>query len=843
MAVKYKDRYLNYGDVRLQRRISLSLGEIVDRMDNATSEDRKIVHLQKLLQVDLTEILCDQLKKKLFVIIQKDLNNLNSDIFELAFNLHLKLMKSSPSEYSTYCFRNAVHTLILLTELQQGKQKNADDPILSRLLYLSKYVLQIFNFVINDSTSYSDECLMEMNDLFVTLLCKRTNDGNGLTPFDIISNIDFMSNWSRRIVHSQRSRTIFLNCLKGHQELIKLLLINIKDWYHSPIIPNKDTTLHMLDGEIIKFCNFIFSFCTIVNICKFQSSSQLLSVLIDDKHVDVTFVLKSSFEFFKQSKYIHSLPQTMINFMAKMLGMIFNNSLNVDKAMLDNMFQDIHLWVPPLIILLSAIIKNETSALNFLQEFEKVHINYSKTDSTDGYVDLAKAHANSMTKYVCKLIAYAMNNIMKDEDWDSNLAKNLLFIFENVFTKNQYCHILVHEEPKLVPHILHFCQNPKPISESNQEQQTMILGCLQKVFAVIPFSLQCLQMLKEETAVQEMLGFADFGTVKCNKSWRLTFFLLTTILKKSEVYTAERKVLIKKLLYYFINLLETETFSACEGEEKELLCLVFAFTHDVNGLMSVLELSDSESEVTVTDSIEEYPLNITEFISIALELEGLETCLQLTSLKLLRNMANSLDCCLYLQNQFNFMVKLENSKQFINSDATRQSFPIIDEILKAVFFSGSKNDDESANKTSSITDLSRFFEHSLGHELEKLWLEYLPDFTANSSDLNLQSLPFEELLLNLDKITMPLHSHSDVELNWSDIDDIQLTSEDMFGIELTLRYGKLNRLIDNGAEYSSDLQIIIKCLKKAFGLRLEEFIGFNWFSATIFLLNEGNMER
>ncbi|XP_075235298.1 protein broad-minded-like [Lycorma delicatula] len=330
---------------------------------------------------------------------------------------------------------------------------------------------------------------------------------------------------------------------------------------------------------------------------------------------------------------------------------------------------------------------------------------------------------------------------------------------------------------------------------------------------------------------------------------------------------------------------------------------------DVDG--DIEDNDDTKSDETVTELTESYPDTITSLIlKYGILNNTVNYKLHEIALSTLNVLISNMNNILYLQNKLKFQEKLlslqtdnrmndcnlpastassttmpttSSTASLSSSSTVTSSFIIIDEcsllrheILEKIYSLGPcSNSNSNINKleyklydtcptllTSQLKtkprprthgELSKFLQETRNGLHDINWLKQARKAYRGGNNDEIKSTLLSDLVEQVRRALNNGVTNNDANtgIKWvtfEDVEDISLFPEDYIGIQMTVRYGVLHRLlqVQSISQSSDNLAQLLKLTRYSLFNNQnwpQQFNGFDWFLATIYLVCCGNVEK
>ncbi|KAK4886176.1 hypothetical protein RN001_002447 [Aquatica leii] len=332
----------------------------------------------------------------------------------------------------------------------------------------------------------------------------------------------------------------------------------------------------------------------------------------------------------------------------------------------------------------------------------------------------------------------------------------------------------------------------------------------------------------------------------------------------SLAHTTEGLILIENNYHIVIKQLLLNIWTA-EKEEKPYEVCSRAFLQvitNLNNFHVIKALLQYENEDTICGS-QEKPVTLSELIENCLDVNYLGTTDVVLGLQSVQILTTNLDVLLYLEHNYKLQENLIELQDRSNSKYCENSpnAMVIDEcsllrhyLLLSLKYIGSINtgiNERLLNNSKILTAPHQsIFIPRTSNALQK----FLHSYKNSVHDHNWVSQAKKSFRIScnskykasivLDLIEQVLKSLS-TKSTWPSLDIVLygLFPEDYYGITTVVQFGIHNNLLHPSMQNDGNLILLLKQSRTFLGYRSEEFIGFDWLVAVIFLMSSGKIEK
>lgn len=776
-----------------------------------------------------------------------------------------------------------------------------------RMVNISNLLLDTLREATLNISRFGESRLEEIIENFIQLLAisrhsKQSRNKNLLTPLAVISYLDPNGNWLTNLTHFTMSRRLFFSCLRKNIDFLILLFEEVLNWLSDPVIPQKNS--QVLQGELSvavnKYSMFCHSLAVIVVMCSFSNFHALFPVKINlqENTLTVDIIIKTVVLLLNEIQFNETLSKSSEVFkngfayrVAKLLCSKESDGSNLLLTLLkpqDNqkvLAKTIKIKILDFVsqskYLSNPFLCNETSQKRKTPLFHHCFVlktNEQLNQSTKQKHDLERQsslrlqfNTENIENFPFEVYLKHMKNLSSD-DLKNNpcLIQIMTRIVKNcdkclgvtLILKSQIIQHLVEMYAMLQEKFkLHeYKYDSQEITLSNYIAEFFLQASVSPLVFFVLQELKVVALILSDRLQQPIVEWSD-------PIW-LLFISKTVITREGcEILTNSSNEILRKDIIWLWNVMEEDCSGSnlpIEEASNQLLKVVASLGLNLLGVKALLSESREGSEITLTDDSDLRPSNF----SSMLEQFALNTVncnpdfvYQQFALTVLEIFVSNIDSAVYLQNRFNFQEKLLQLQSFNRVD--EHSEVIIDEcsllrhkIIEQTYLPGryranSKPTHLAPRPESTLArakprsrgngELARWLSETKLGLHDHNWLKHARKLYRNSCLDDVRGSTMQDLLEQVVKVS----PESRAQIIWPSNATVNMVlgPEEQLAIHLVLRYGTHYRLIQSTQQNVDNLSQLILLAKGAVRPNSNEFIGFDWFVASAYLICSGSVEK
>uniref|UniRef100_A0A1B6DV25 Protein broad-minded n=1 Tax=Clastoptera arizonana TaxID=38151 RepID=A0A1B6DV25_9HEMI len=728
-----------------------------------------------------------------------------------------------------------------------------------------------------------------------------------LSPFEIISCLDPGSNWCVFLTYGVISRNILLsnNNNLRNKSLLQLVIEIISEWLSKPLIPDKlDLDSSEINSKHIKFAVFVHSLSVFSTICQYDMGRNYFPLFLNknEEYVSISDVTEKVLTFLNRtmelpsnqnkqySKHFLELVEVSLKKLFKIKDIQTTLFLHVVRPLRQN---------PPKLFAHSLTLLNVIEMCDCSKHLMNKPISSGRKRGSQ--LNKFTLSASSLRNRHCTPSSSRQSLCVSSENNFKLCLIDILFssligVLESIemYKMEFICQLIKVVETCLsLPDNLYYVKskenkydlikaltaifkkissNESIISSDKEQYNSLEIACC-NIFLQIGTTSFGIYLLKCEGAtdliIRQGLGAVEIPWI-CYK-WRSFISHLCQYADEINLMISSNQILIKHELLKLWDVVDKH----CSDSEiliQESIELIFliagSFGISVNAVRRMFgEQSDNESDVTITEDVKIIPppTSIAMLMqNFALSIDDVDNIMyHLIALSVLQIFVSNLDTNLYLQHYSCFQDHLLKL-QAVNRVDEDSSEVIIDEasslrhkILEQSYFPRNCRSDAKLYFTPPqvVTTLHRI---KVKSKTNGEYMKFLQDTKTGLHDMNwlkqarkvYRMSSFDEIKTStlIESLEQVRKCFSEVNnlIKWVPIEvakKINLLPEDLLGVQFVLRYGAYHRLIQPTPQNAENLVLVISLIRASLGINSNEFVGFDWFAATVFLICSGNVER
>lgn len=739
--------------------------------------------------------------------------------------------------------------------------------------------------------------------LAISLHSKQSRNKHLLSPLAVISYLDPNGNWLTNLIHFTMSRKLFFSCLRKNNDLLKLLFEEVVNWLAEPVIPLKNS-FQLLQGELSvvvhKYSMFCHSLAVIVAMCSFGNFHTLLpdkinmqeNLLTIDNIVKTAILLLNEIQFNEmltkssevfKNRFAHNVGKLIClketegsNLLLMLLKPQDNQKVlaNVVKIkILDFVSQSKYSSNP--------FLCNETAQKRKTPLFSHCFVlktNESLNQNTKQNHDLERQgslrlqfNTENLENLPFEVYLKHMKNLSSD-DLKNNpcLIQIITRILKNCDKCLGVALILKSQIIQYVAEIYAKLQGKFKMHENKYDSQEITLSNYITEFflqaSVSPLVFFVLQELKVVALVlsdrlhQPIIEWSD-------PMWLLFISKSVITTEGCEILTNSSNEILRKDIIWLWNVIEEDCSGSnlpIEEASIQLLRVVASLGLNLLGAKALLSESREGSEITLTDDSDLRPSNFSSMLEhFALNTVNCnpDFVYHQFALTVLEIFVSNIDSAVYLQHRFKFQEKLLQLQSFNRVD--EHSEVIIDEcsilrhkIIEQTYLPGryranSKPTHLAPRPESTLArakprsrgngELARWLSETKLGLHDHNWLKHARKLYRSSCLDDVRGSTMQDLLEQVVKVSPEYRA----QIIWASNGTVSmlLGPEEQLAIHLVMRYGTHYRLIQSTQQNVDNLSQLTLLAKGSLRPNSNDFIGFDWFVASAYLICSGSVEK
>ncbi|XP_065212896.1 uncharacterized protein LOC135840337 [Planococcus citri] len=847
--------------------------DIIRSLDYTKSKTEKLYVLNAILHSQQESLYYADL----FRILREYLNECDTDIFQLALEIHEKCIHSS-YELSKDAFVNLLETCYLYyCSLEY-------DVYVDRYPYrnafkILKLILNTFDRIFLHVPRYGFRRLEKIVGNFADLLyisvpsyVDDSSSAKMLTPINMIACLDPCSNWCRILVHGSYTREMLFKCIRRNVNLVKCVFVVISDWMNDPYVPIISNRTDIINESTVKYITFVNAVFMCEMLTKYKYFYEFFPVTANNNKVITLNTFTTTFTGFLRNKCSKILPErvtvamiecvvhllqfhpaeTMVQNVVNILEMVNGkngkkNSLQIIKLLFDN-----ELITRSLI---NSIVYTKRSRAGLTNDGKLLR---PRPNSS--------AAVASSRNNIFNVLMNVINNILRNNLNSSNFVR----VF-NIAKQMLRCHEYYLMFPNYYSTLIEFVEllslkyNRNCISDKMAiENDELIQSIDELLFAIGSTPIGYLFLCNTKNALLE-ISMSKLESV--NFPWYHFPWKNTIPFMISSEYNLDFNVYCDKTHTELLKLIEE--FNECsylsdqhdldDIVEKIFIC-IDSLIYNVNAINSLItkgceckENLESNEICCFNDFIKKYALNA-----------NYEYELQHLALQCLQRITKFMSSRVLLLHLFNYEQYLSsNQTNYTNSNGeiiTDQCSILRTELLNGHFspcddlqnkdkISANRKDmrkSSSAKMTQNrkkVSEIQKFLQETKHGLYDNNWLRQARKAFKASLSCNLKMSLMIELIEKSAKSIAKLSKVRKLVVTESTTNS-KLRGEDYKGIELAIRFGTKNHVLQQNSANGENLAQVFKVIRNYCGREdSEQWVGFDCTLATLFIMCCGSIDK
>ncbi|KAF5302314.1 hypothetical protein FQA39_LY10353 [Lamprigera yunnana] len=343
---------------------------------------------------------------------------------------------------------------------------------------------------------------------------------------------------------------------------------------------------------------------------------------------------------------------------------------------------------------------------------------------------------------------------------------------------------------------------------------------------------------KEKKILKEIIENA----LKSDSYWCNLFLCLSYSKEGCAIIESHYHVVIKNLL---LNLWGAETEDEYEMFFNKFLQMMTV----LNNFNIIKALLHYENEDTLCSS-QEKPVTLSELIENCLDINYLGTVDVILGLRCIKIFVTNLDVLLYLLHTYNLrnIIELQVKNKQAGNYLSDEYSILRQYILLTIEHTGTAEVNFNQIKFITAPYQSTFIPRTC-NTLQKFLHAYKNSLHDHNWVMQVRKL-FKISCKGKYKTSVVLDLMNQMpkptpSVSWPTPDAIlyELQPEDAYGVEIIIEYGIRNNLLHSSVQNDENLTMLLKQSRTMLGYTCDEFLGFDWFVAVMFLMSSGKLEK
>lgn len=736
---------------------------------------------------------------------------------------------------------------------------------------------------------------------------KSSKNVKCLSPYYVFSCIDPLSTWSDYLTHSVITRNMLFTSMSRNTSLLRAIVEDIITWFTTPFSANNsNVTSGEISAITSQFSSFAHSFMLFSRICMFSKGRSLFPICLNKNEDPVTihYLINMIIMFMNKQlstdqagnlKLSKKFLNTVVEEISKLLCIKDNVTSNTLQTLLEPLEEN-----PPKIfnhtlhaldyiimngcqnILLKRIIVNHKKVVGLIQSSNSDSVLSAGSHRTNRQKPSYDQHSSAksvpnlhVSPRVCSALvaANALIKVLQNiELYKVEKTSRLIKICMNLFKTNDGMLTLVMNKSTIVQDVITFYKiatGDAVTDRTNTSIQETLKSSCEEFLLHISTTPMGFYAVQEQNMIDSLLlKYLQQPVIPwSSEDWRL--FLMYSTTHNTTVLAKENTNIVKQELLSLWQVIETDCSGSeiyIEEELEQLMSAVLAIGSSLKGVRALFAEKTEGSDVTVTDQTEFRPTNIASLIhQFALIMDVYDTIYHHIALSVLHLFISSLDINLYLLHTLQFQ---EHLLQLQSDNRVEESSTdvIVDEcsVLRHRILEQSYLPRHCHSETklyyivprhmSTVrrikarsrvnTELTRFLQETRSGLHDGNWVKQVRKaYRSTNCSEDIKGLTIIDLLDQILKVTNDANSCGIKWQNTEAAEKVTLFPEELLGVQFAVRYGSFHRLIQHTPQNADNLTHLLSLIKMCLGKNEEEYSGFDWFSATVYLLCSGSVEK
>ncbi|KAF5284568.1 hypothetical protein FQR65_LT02394 [Abscondita terminalis] len=328
-------------------------------------------------------------------------------------------------------------------------------------------------------------------------------------------------------------------------------------------------------------------------------------------------------------------------------------------------------------------------------------------------------------------------------------------------------------------------------------------------------------------------------------------------------HSTEGRVIVENCYHVVIKRLLINIWASEKNDEQFDKCSnsFFQVISNLNNFYVVRAMLQYENEGTVCGN-QEKPVTLSELIENCLDPNYLGTVDVVLGLKCIQIFVTNLDLLVYLQHTYKLQeclveLQMKSNAKYCENNSNAM---LIDEcswlrhyILLSIKYIGALDVDSNEKLLNQTKVIMAPYQSTFIPRTCNALQKFLHNYRNSLHDHNWVAQVRKSFRMSckgkykasvvLDLIEQLLKSSSSTVWPSGDVVLYGLFPEDYYGVTATVQYGIHNNLLHPSMQNDENLMMLLKQTRTFLGYRPEEFIGFDWLIAVIFLMSSGKIEK